>query len=87
MKKEFKQVNTPKLMDEFISNNIKVIKADVFEDSDISVFEFEEEQDIELIEKIASEHNSEIVEQLTNEERMTQIENAILELAALLGGE
>lgn len=87
MKKEFKQVNAPKLMDEFISNNIKVIKADVFEETDISVFEFEEGQDIDLIEKIYNSHNPIEIEQITDSERIIQLENAILELASLIGGQ
>lgn len=86
MKKEFKGVNVPKFMDEFISNGIRVIKADIV-DEITSIFEFEEEQDIELIEKIYAEHNPMEIKPITDSERIVQLENAILELAAIIGGE
>lgn len=86
MKKEFIGVNASKLMDEFISNGIKVIKADIVDET-TSIFEFEEEQDIELIEEIYSMHNPIEVKPLTDSEKIAQLENAILELAAIIGGE
>lgn len=85
MKKKFKNVNPCKFVDELISNNIKVVEAN--EKEGVVTIEFEENQDLELIEKIYKEHNPIVEKSITDSEKIAQLENAILELASIIGGE
>ena len=84
---QFKGVNPTKFTKELIDNGIMFNYATYDEKEDITRIQFEEEQDLELINKLYKEHNPEVKKGITDKERIDQLENAILELASIIGGE
>lgn len=85
---EFKGVNPTKFTKELIDNGIMFNYATYDEKEDITRIQFEENQDIELIEKIYKEHNPEVEKDKTEiellKEKVEIQDGAIMELAEII---